>query len=56
MIGAGGVALLAAITAVSGTTMPLSPTKVAKVLDMSVEGARKKVEGIAIKREAFNEH
>jgi hypothetical protein len=45
MIGPGEVALLLAQAAVAGTTMPLSPTKVSKVLEMSVEGAREKTEG-----------
>jgi hypothetical protein len=53
MIGLGELALLIAQAAVSGTTVPLSPTKVSKVLDMTVAGARKKIENCAV-RERIN--
>jgi|SRR5580704_9143858 hypothetical protein len=52
MIGAGELALLMAQTAVAGTSIRLSPTKVSKVLDMTVAGARKKIENCAVRPES----
>jgi len=49
MIGKGELALLIAQEVVKNTSLSLSPTKVAEVLGMSRDGARKKVENTAIK-------
>lgn len=49
MIGIGELALLLAKDALSGTSIALSPTKVSEVLEMTREGAAKKVQNTAVK-------
>jgi hypothetical protein len=49
MIGEDEIALLLAKTALAGTSLSLSPTRVANVLGISRDGARKKAENIAVR-------
>jgi hypothetical protein len=49
MIGEDELALLLAKAALAGTSLSLSPTRVAKVLKISRDGARKKTENAAVR-------
>jgi hypothetical protein len=49
MIGEDEIALLLAKTALAGTSLSLSPTRVANVLKISRDGARKKTENTAVR-------
>jgi hypothetical protein len=49
MIGEDELALLLATAALAGTSISLSPTRVAKVLEISRDGARKKTENTAVR-------
>jgi hypothetical protein len=49
MIGKAELALLIAKAAVANTTGNLSPTNVAKILEMSESGARKKIDNSAVR-------
>jgi hypothetical protein len=55
MIGSGEIALLIAKAALTGTTISLSPSKVAETLGSSRQCAHNKIENTAIKNKVYSD-